>query len=457
MARERPPTAAPAAGPPDGSTLGDSGVDAARGAGWCDRFRLRVVEGPDAGKELTTEGSRTVVGTHPSADFSLSDPLVSRFHAELVVGEAGLLVRDLGSRNGTRLEGVRVVEAYARDGATLALGRSRVRLELAKGRARLELSGRTSFGVMTGRSAAMRETFARLERAAASDATVLLEGETGTGKEAAAESIHRESGRAAGPFVVIDCAAVPAELLESELFGHERGSFTGAVAARRGAFEEADGGTVFLDEIGELPAALQPKLLRVLERREVRRLGSNRYASIDVRIVAATNRSLRHEVNAKHFRADLYYRLAVLEVRLPPLRERPDDLAPLVEALLERLGAAGRPEAEFVRSAAFLEAAARHPWPGNVRELRNHVERCLALGADTAFRTRELEATAAAGAGVDLSRSLREVREACASAAEAHYLAAVLDRHGDNVSAAARAAGVDRIHFHRLLRRHGLR
>jgi DNA-binding NtrC family response regulator len=318
----------------------------------------------------------------------LTDPTVSRFRAELVVGDTRLLVRDLGSRNGTLVDGVSVVEAYARDGATLALGRSRLRVERAGGRGRVSLSPRTSFGLMTGRSAAMRETFARLERAAASDATVLLEGETGTGKEAAAE------------------------LLESELC--------------------------------------------LLDRREVRRLVSNRHQPIDVRIVAATNRSLRREVNDKHFRPDLYYRLAVLEVRLPPLRERADDLPPLVDALLERLGAAGRPEAALVRSTLFLEAAARHPWPGNVRELRNYVERCMALGDDTS-----LEAPASlsdgAGAEIELGRPLREVREACARAVEGRYLAAMLQKHGDNVSAAARAADVDRIHFHRLLRRHGLR
>jgi transcriptional regulator with GAF, ATPase, and Fis domain len=256
--------------------------------------------------------------------------------------------------------------------------------------------------------------------------------------------------------VVVDCSALPANLLESELFGHERGAFTGATGPREGAFEAAAGGTVFLDEIGELTPDLQPKLLRVLERREIKRLGANAYRPVDVRIVAATNRSLRGEVNQRRFRSDLYYRLAVLVVLLPPLRERAGDIPALVERLLETLGAAGRPETAFVRTPEFCAELARHAWPGNVRELRNHVERCLALNAAAPLGAEDA-AEPGAEWPVDVERPLRDVRDAAARGVERRYLEAVLERHGHNVTAAARAAGVDRIHFYRLLSRHGLR
>jgi transcriptional regulator with PAS, ATPase and Fis domain len=280
---------------------------------------------------------------------------------------------------------------------------------------------------------------------------VLLLGETGTGKEAVAESLHRESQRRNEPFIVVDCGAIPPNLLESELFGHVRGAFTGAVASREGAFEAANGGTLFLDEIGELPIDLQPKLLRALEAREVKRVGAKDYTAIDARIIAATHRDLAAEVNTQKFRSDLYYRLAVLEVRLPPLRERLEDLPELVEHMLKSLGAADKPEAALCRTPEFLADLRRHSWPGNVRELRNYVERCLALnqmqplgGAD------ELPV-------VDVTQPIKIARDRWTRAFERRYLEEILERHGGNVAAAARAAGVDRIYFYRLLWRHGLR
>ena len=234
---------------------------------------------------------------------------------------------------------MQVKEAFLRAGSVLRLGGATLRFELVDGGNRLLISDRTAFGGMFGISAPMRASFALMERAAASDATVLLEGETGTGKGQAAEAIHQASARAKAPLIVVDCGAIPANLLESELFGHEKGAFTGAESRRLGAFEEADGGTIFLDEIGELPLDLQPKLLRVLENRQVRRLGGNVHRAIDVRVIAATNRDLRTEVNPGRFRADLYFRLAVVRITLPPLRERPEDLPLLVSRLLRRMGA----------------------------------------------------------------------------------------------------------------------
>ena len=317
------------------------------------------------------------------------------------------------------------------------------------------------FGHMVGQSQAMRALFGLLRRASASDATVLIEGETGTGKEVSALAIHEESARNKGPFVVVDCGAIPSQLLESELFGYERGAFTGAVAPRTGAFEAANGGTIFLDEIGELNLDLQPKILRALESRKVKRVGSNIYSPIDVRVIAATNRSLREEVAGKRFRSDLYYRLAVLQIKLPPLRDRKSDLPALVDDVIQQLGLAQSEVAALLRSPPFIDQLAAYHWPGNVRQLRNYLERRVALG----------DAVPAPGAEtfppptnnkaeepiIDLDQPLKTAREEWNSVFEARYLAALLSRHDNNVSAAARAAGINRVHLHRLLRKYGLR
>jgi DNA-binding NtrC family response regulator len=317
------------------------------------------------------------------------------------------------------------------------------------------------FGQLTGQSAAMRRVITQLERVAASDATVLLLGETGTGKEVAAESLHQESPRARGPFVVVDCGAIPAHLLESELFGHERGAFTGAVRARDGAFQAASGGTIFLDEIGELPRDLQPKLLRALSRRAVKPVGTEAYVEVDVRVIAATHRDLRREVDADRFRGDLYYRLAVVEVRLPPLRDRLGDLPLLVEAML-RESRASPAETSRLLSPAVLDRLAHQSWPGNIRELRNVIDRALAMGpwepdAELAPDIApELGATPAVGPAVDLSRPFKQARDEWTARFERAYLAALLEHHAGSIRPAARAAGIDRGHLYRLLARHGL-
>jgi two-component system, NtrC family, response regulator GlrR len=312
----------------------------------------------------------------------------------------------------------------------------------------------TSFGKLIGSSLPLRTAFAQLAKAAASDVTLLLTGESGTGKSEAAELLHEQSGRAGKPFRVVDCAAVPANLLESELFGHERGAFTGATQRRLGVFEEAEGGTVFLDEVGEFPLELQPKLLRVLEAREVRRLGANRHLPVDVRLVAATNWDLRAEVNVGRFRPDLYFRLAVLTVRLPALRERPGDIPLIATQLLGRL-TLDEETRRALTEPAFLARLQLSPWPGNVRELRNHLERCAAL--HEALQPSPEDPSPRHLDALDVSIPFSEARRRLLASFEQSYVRALLERHGGNVSRAAATAGVDRAHLHRIMRRQKMR
>ena len=413
---------------------------------------LEVVEGPATGKSHRSEGERLTIGSAALCDLVIDDPTVSRFHCEIQIGEDGARLRDTGSLNGSILDGVRVVEAFLRGGSTLRLGRSALRFDFGTDRKPLRVSEAREFGILVGESIAMRQVFAVLERVAGSDATVLLEGETGTGKTAAARSIHLESRRASGPFVVLDCAAVPANLLEAELFGHERGAFTGAEARRAGVFEEADGGTLFIDEIGELPAELQPKLLGVLEGREVRRIGSGKTVPVDVRLVAATNRDLRREINLGAFRPDLYYRLAVVRVELPPLRQRAADLPAVAARILRGLGGDDRAITRFTGD-EFVASLARHAWPGNVRELKNYLERCLVF--EEALPIEETMSSSAALA-VDASIPFADAKRHALDHFEREYLVDLLRRHGGVVNEAAAAAGLDRTHVYRLLRKHRL-
>jgi two-component system response regulator GlrR len=308
----------------------------------------------------------------------------------------------------------------------------------------------TRFGEMVGSSATMQATFALLERAAASDSTVLLQGETGTGKEVAAHGIHDTSARAGKSFIVVDCAAIPAELVESELFGHERGSFTGASERRIGAFEEASGGTIFLDEIGELPLGVQAKLLHALERRQIRRIGSNRQIPINVRVIAASNRDLYAEAGGGRFRSDLYFRLAVIKVVLPPLRELPEDIAPLVTRFLQSMGAPADCRAALC-SPEYIARLARGAWPGNVRELRNHIEASIACGGGLPIIARA-EIVAEPPHPGDLT--LPEARRLALDDFERTYVAALMLRHGGKVELVARAAGVHRSYIYRILQRH---
>ena len=419
-------------------------------------FRLDVVEGARQGTIWTSSGPQCSVGSHPSCDFVLDDPTVSGFHCEIAVDSEGVRVRDLGSRNGVHVDGVRVIEAFLRGGSTLRLGRSAVRFQYLAQRNRLAASSRRELGSLVGESWIMRELFAGLERVAATDVKVLLEGATGTGKSAAARAIHAEGARAQGPFLMIDCGAIPADLLESELFGHVKGAFTGATRDRPGAFEEASGGTLFLDEIGELPLQLQPKLLTVLDTGMVRRIGSNAQQSVDTRVIAATNRDLRIEVNAGRFREDLYYRLAVVRIRMPELRQRPEDLPALVRTLLGSLGAVGE-RADAIMTEELMSAVRSGAWPGNVRQLRNYLEQCLVYGDVMPTDAAEVEpAERAAESPVDIDATLpwSEARERVIAQAARLYFRELLHRHDGNVTRAAAAAGVHRAYLHRLLGRH---
>ncbi|HYH99684.1 sigma 54-interacting transcriptional regulator [Hyalangium sp.] len=420
------------------------------------RFRLTIVEGPQPGRVWESGADRCSLGSHALNDLVLDDETVSRFHCEVRIGKDGAWVKDLDSLNGVVVDGVQVREGALRGGSVLRLGRASVRFDFSAERNKLALSEATRFGSLVGTSVAMRACFARLERAATTDVTVLLEGETGTGKSQAAQAIHQAGARRDKPFLIVDCGAIPANLLESELFGHEKGSFTGAASRRVGAFEEAQGGTVFLDEIGEVPLELQAKLLRVLEERQIRRVGANAHIPVDVRIIAATHRDLRAEVNAGRFRSDLFFRLAVLRITLPSLRERPDDLPAITEQLLASTGA--DPERlEALRTPEFLTRLQQFAWPGNVRELRNYLERCLVFEdalplAEEDGQQQDWQASSALTA-----LPYSEARRRAIDDFERHYLQGLLEKHQGKVAQAAAAAQVDRVYFYRLMRRHNLK
>ncbi len=423
-----------------------------------ERARIQVLKGPDKGKELLIEGPRVRIGTGGECELQLSDAAVSRRHLELCATPEGLLLRDLGSTNGTLVAGVRLQRALLTGPATLVLGQTTLKVSPTKELLELRLSARTSFGGLLGRGPAMRQIFAVLEQVAPTDSTVLLEGESGTGKEVAADALHRASRRAEEPMVVVDCGSIPPTLIESELFGHERGAFTGAAEARAGALEQADRGTLFLDEIGELPLELQPRLLRFLESGKVKRLGASQPLQLDVRVVAATNRHLAHEVKRRAFREDLFYRLAVVRLELPPLRERLEDLPLLAHHFLERL--ARDPAA--VLTDEILGVLRAHAWPGNVRELRNVVER-LVLLPEQALSVLRQEIRGGAGAGASggigdlIELPYHEARTLWQEKFERQYLAAQLERAGGVVTHAATKAELPRQSFHRMMRRHGLK
>jgi transcriptional regulator with GAF, ATPase, and Fis domain len=435
-----------------------------------ERCGLLSLNGPRKGEEVFIDRECFRIGKSPDNDLVLADATVSRDHCEIVRDARGYLLRDLGSTNGTLLDGAEIREGYLRAGAVISVGRVELKVRPFAERFDVLPSERECFGELWGRQPAMREVFGLLERLAPSDATLLIGGETGTGKDLLARAVHAESPRAKGPFIVVDCGAVVASLIESELFGHEKGSFTGAVEARKGAFELAHKGTLFLDEIGELPRDVQPKLLRALESRRIRRVGGEREIAIDIRVLAASHRDLKLEVERGNFREDLYFRLAVVPLYLPPLRERRPDIPFIAHKLLARICAETAPDAEpLALDSDPLHTLSAHDWPGNVRELRNVLERSALMaraGGQREVRVLGLPANAAqaqhaagppAPAPFDATKSYRETREAWESDFERRYVAWLLAGHEGNVSSAARAADMDRKYLYKLAKKHGLR
>ncbi|WP_224369196.1 sigma 54-interacting transcriptional regulator [Hyalangium versicolor] len=417
------------------------------------RLKLVVISGPDVGRSVSLEVGEYRIGSAASCEIALSDKTVSRQHLRLEVREDGVRAVDAGSRNGSYCEQMRFSELEVRVGAVLQVGTTEFKLVPEDSRERVvPPSTRESFGALVGDSRPMRELFTLLERLAAGDADVLVQGETGTGKELCAEAIHQQSPRRQGPFVIVDLAGVAPSLIESELFGHVKGAFTGAQADRAGAFERATGGTVFLDEVGELPLEIQPRLLRVLERRQVKRVGANEYRTVDVRIVAATHVDLEGAVKAGKFRRDLFHRLAVLRVTLPSLRERPDDIPLLVDTVLRRMKK--QPGALSDQTRALL---AQYPWPGNVRELRNVVEQVVNLGEEALPEMPADSQGPSAGTGAaELELPFKEAKERLVEGFERDYLRSLMERCESNVSRASREAGIDRFYLRKLLKKHGL-
>jgi transcriptional regulator with GAF, ATPase, and Fis domain len=452
-------------GPPSSAVSGEDDSS--------DVIRTRIARGPDgasAGLVATvlsgsskgttrSVGLRMRIGKAADNDLVLDDDTVSRHHCELVRTSQGVQVKDLGSTNGTKVDGTRVNEALVMPGSVLKVGEVEISVRPSAQKIEILPSDSNDFGGVIGQALSMRTIFGVLERIAPTEATVLLEGETGTGKDALARAVVSASGRANKAFVVVDCGAVSYSLIESELFGHERGAFTGAVAARQGAFELAEGGTVFLDEIGELPLDVQPKLLRVLESREFRRVGGNKTLRSNVRVVAATKRNLQREVGAGKFREDLYFRLAVVPVTVPPLRSRREDIPMIARHILKSTN----PGIDYTLGDETLAALMAHDWPGNVRELRNVLERAVYLAQATGSTELGLVILPGAAAPVDASfqfeagMTYRDTRAKYDAEFERRYLKWLLGRHGGNVSAAAREAKMDRKHLHEMARKHGLR
>jgi DNA-binding NtrC family response regulator len=331
---------------------------------------LVVAPGTPEEQRIAVQERPMVIGKGPTADILISDPTVSKRHAEIRRTPSGVQLIDLGSRNGTKVNGIAVHGALLDTGVTVTVGRSKLRFECDTP---LKAANQpTRFGEAMGRSPGMRQVFSLLERIAPTDLTITILGETGTGKDVLARAVHKNSSRRNGPFVVFDCGAVAPTLIESQLFGHQKGAFTGAVDTRAGAFEMANGGTLFLDEIGELALDLQPKLLRVLEQRRLSRVGGEGDIGVDVRVIAATNRDLEREVQAGRFREDLYFRLSTAVVRLPPLRERQDDLVDLATHFAREQGGVGV-------SQEAMNIICAYDWPGNVRELRNVIAGAVAV------------------------------------------------------------------------------
>ncbi len=415
-----------------------------------------VLEGPDQGHEIELTHGAVLVGTGSDCGLILTDTTVSRQHLRIEAATTGFVVADLGSKNGTLYLGTRLQQAVVPIGAVLTLGRTRLAFRSSRVVAGAVYSSLSNYGSICGSSPAMRRLYALLERVEQfPEYTVLIQGESGSGKDLVAREIHRHSHRAQKRFEVCDCASLPVNLAESELFGHKRGAFTNAYESHVGPFERALGGTIFLDEIGELPLVLQPKLLRVLQNEEVKPVGATDSVKVDVRVIAATNRDLAANVRQGLFREDLYFRLAMLNLSVPPLRSRREDIPLLVQRFLDEMG-----QGSLSLSPSTLELfTTGYDWPGNVRELRNAVVSALAFGEvpSSIKDKQETPPNPLSQADVDTGAPFRDAKRKVVDAFERDYLLAQIKKHHWNISQAARAAGIDRNYFRGLLQKHGLK
>ncbi len=417
------------------------------------RGKVVVLSGPDRGKTLVVDRPELTIGSKEDNQLVLSDPTVSRVHAVLTESGGGYLIRDLDSTNGTYLDGVLIKEAVLDFGRTIALGETQMRFVPFQEKIEVFPSSENVFGDVHGESLEIRNIFGVLERVAPTDVTVVLEGETGTGKELLARAIHARSSRAKAPFVVFDCSSVAANLVESELFGHEKGAFTGAMYSRQGVFEMAQEGTLFLDEIGELGLDLQPKLLRVLEAREVKRVGGSQTRRINFRLIAATHRDLAKESKEGRFREDLFYRLSVLMLRIPPLRERKEDIPLVSRRLLKNLSVEYNIAPVPELALETLDILNSYDWPGNVRELRNVLSRALAMGGRTVVQPKDLLLSPDSESDAQtmdalIGRSLEEVERAA--------IKQTLKAHHGNKTQTARALGIAYSTLYEKIKKHGI-
>ncbi len=409
---------------------------------------LRVIT-PATRTTLKLTAGTCVIGSAPDCDLCIPDATVSRRHAEVELSPEGVRIRDLGSRNGTFYLGHRFESMVLGLGVHVKLGSAEIAVDVDVGALESDLvHPDTTFRGIIGASLAMRKLFTVLTRLDGALVNVLVIGDSGVGKELIAHAIHQGSAVSDGPMTVVNCGALPRELVASELFGHKRGAFSGAVEARKGAFESADGGTLFLDEIGELPLEVQPMLLRALESGEIRPIGDDTTKHVKVRVLAATNRDLEEEVGAGRFRGDLYYRLAVVTLRVPALRERPEDVRPLAQAFAQAAGLAALPP-------ELVEQLVARVWPGNVRELRNAVQSYAAIGRlPGSAATVDATLERALAESIDVHRTYAEQKDDLAERFTKLYLQALMRHTNGHQTMAARMAGLDRSYLGKLLARY---
>ena len=450
--------------------------------------RCTLQAADDSSQQWSFDKEEIRIGSMDDNDVVLADDTVSRYHCKIIQDDTGYVLVDNNSTNGTFINKVRVREGFLKPGCTIAAGQSVLTFNAREEEVQIVPSRADRCGRLIGGNAKMREIYSIIEKIAPTATTVVIDGETGTGKEVVAQTIHELSPRSRGELVVFDCGAVPPNLIESELFGHEKGSFTGAMMTRTGLFEQADGGTLFLDELGELPIDLQPKLLRALEQREVRRVGAAKAQKVDVRIIAATNRNLEDEVRAGRFRQDLFYRLSVVRLHLPSLRDRVDDIPLLVQTFLDHGSynklPNGQPKVRGISrdAAAALQA---YSWPGNVRELVNVIERAVSFCSHQVIELSDLpdfarhSKPAAAqqparrmptGPAVSLQPNppptpdellgegvtFKDAKERWVATFERDYIVQTLKRNTGNISHAARAADIDRKYFRKLMKKYDI-